>query len=608
MDTSTYLLDTLSEAILIANSKGIIEYINEPVEEMFGYHKEELIGRPLHILIPYDFRGKHFEHMSVFFSSPAKRKMGKGRTLHGQRKNQTTFPIEVSLSHAKIQEKNVAIALVVDISERVAIWAELEKSRATYASIVENTSDHVFKINTEGVVEYINHTAPGLSKDEVIGTLLIDLQPDEKSRQLVSKIMNSTLQQGKSHLYETSYPSPVGQLNYSTIICPIIEAGKITGATLVSRNLTNEIRMKKQLIEKQLFIDRLDKNSINGIYIYNFNLGKNIYVNSQYSDILGYTIQDMNELSQKEFFSLFHVDDREKLKEHMEKVGQLRPGETSEIIYRFKAKSGAWKWCISRDSGFEYTSDGNVLSFMGAFVDITEQKEIEVELRKKHAEMQNFVSIASHDLRSPISSIIQMLELMKQDNIILENPNLKRTVELTYTSALRMFGLLNSLLHNAMIGKNPQLDTIVLKGLMEDVLFDLKSSVDENSAQIDLPSQNIELQVYVTEFRQLLQNLISNAIKFRKSDVIPQIKIYATERVSHYLFEVSDNGIGISEEHTQRIFEIFEKLHSADEYSGAGIGLANCKKIVNLHKGDIWVESELEVGSRFFFTVSKHLD
>src|SRR5690606_197227 len=111
------------------------------------------------------------------------------------------------------------------------------------------------------------------------------------------------------------------------------------------------------------------------------------------------------------------------------------------------------------------------------------------------------------------------------------------------------------------------------------------------------------INAYSTELRLLFQNLISNAIKFRKKDQTPLIKISAKKKNNHYHFLIEDNGIGIANEHLEKIFIIFQRLHNKHEYNGSGIGLAHCRKIVALHEGEIWVESELKKGSDFHFTI-----
>jgi light-regulated signal transduction histidine kinase (bacteriophytochrome) len=112
------------------------------------------------------------------------------------------------------------------------------------------------------------------------------------------------------------------------------------------------------------------------------------------------------------------------------------------------------------------------------------------------------------------------------------------------------------------------------------------------------------MDAYETEIRQLFQNLILNAIKFRKKDIQPKIQIRSKKMIGKWKFSVSDNGIGIAPVHFEKIFDIFQRIHTNEkEYEGKGIGLANCKKIVQMHQGDIWVESKLGEGTTFYFTI-----
>ncbi|MCX6123297.1 MAG: ATP-binding protein, partial [Proteobacteria bacterium] len=110
---------------------------------------------------------------------------------------------------------------------------------------------------------------------------------------------------------------------------------------------------------------------------------------------------------------------------------------------------------------------------------------------------------------------------------------------------------------------------------------------------------------YPTQLQQLFQNLMQNAVKFRQPDIAPEIKITAVDKGSDYYFEVRDNGIGIAKEHFERVFLLFQRLHSKEKYEGTGLGLSICKKVVTLHGGRIWIESEVGSGSKFCFTLKK---
>jgi light-regulated signal transduction histidine kinase (bacteriophytochrome) len=141
--------------------------------------------------------------------------------------------------------------------------------------------------------------------------------------------------------------------------------------------------------------------------------------------------------------------------------------------------------------------------------------------------------------------------------------------------------------------------------VLQDVMTDMNLSIKETDAKInfgELPVINGH-----SELRYLFQNLISNSIKFRKKDLPTVINIAAQDNDTEWIFSVADNGIGIDKNYYDRIFILFQKLHSQKKYTGTGIGLAHCKKIVELHGGKIWVESELQKGSVFYFTIPKNI-
>ena len=133
-------------------------------------------------------------------------------------------------------------------------------------------------------------------------------------------------------------------------------------------------------------------------------------------------------------------------------------------------------------------------------------------------------------------------------------------------------------------------------------LKNLEILIKTTNSRIEVSEMPV-LNMYETEMHQLFQNLITNAIKFQKNDTQPEIKISALEINGKWQFAVSDNGIGINTEHYEKIFDIFQRLHVNKEYQGSGIGLANCKKIVQLHHGEIWLKSQPGQGSTFYFTI-----
>ena len=142
--------------------------------------------------------------------------------------------------------------------------------------------------------------------------------------------------------------------------------------------------------------------------------------------------------------------------------------------------------------------------------------------------------------------------------------------------------------------------------LLKNVLEDLRAKISQNQATVTVDSLPV-ITGYTTYVRLLFQNLISNAIKFKKPGVDPQVHIQCTEQKDDWLFSISDNGIGIGKKYQEEIFTIFKRLNHQEQYEGHGIGLSHCKKIVDLHEGDLWVTSDVGQGSTFSFTISKSL-
>jgi PAS domain S-box-containing protein len=224
------------------------------------------------------------------------------------------------------------------------------------------------------------------------------------------------------------------------------------------------------------------------------------------------------------------------------------------------------------------------------------------KLQNQNKELEQFTYIASHDLQEPLRSLISFSELLEKEFIGKLGENGEFYINFISKSSKRMQLLVKGLLDYSRIGREKNLVEIDCNQIMKDVLSDMIITIKESGAEItisDLP----QLKGYETEIRQLFQNLVSNALKFRKKDTTPKIEIFAQKREDDWLFSVHDNGIGIEENNKQKLFVIFKRFNNREEYEGTGIGLAHCKKIVELHGGTIWADSKFGEGSTFYFTI-----
>jgi len=224
------------------------------------------------------------------------------------------------------------------------------------------------------------------------------------------------------------------------------------------------------------------------------------------------------------------------------------------------------------------------------------------ELKLKNKELEQFVYVASHDLQEPLRTTSSFVELIKQQYHGRLDEMADKYLDFISDASDRMKILIKDLLDFSRIGTNAALKKVDCNIIMKNMLLDISVIIQESKADI----QYTELPVidgYPTEIKLLFQNLVHNAIKFRKKDIAPRIKISVQKAGDYWEFAVSDNGIGMEKQYSERIFVIFQRLHTRKEYAGSGIGLSHCKKIVELHHGKIRVESIPGFGSTFYFTI-----
>jgi light-regulated signal transduction histidine kinase (bacteriophytochrome) len=229
-----------------------------------------------------------------------------------------------------------------------------------------------------------------------------------------------------------------------------------------------------------------------------------------------------------------------------------------------------------------------------------------VEMESKNKELEQFAYVASHDLQEPLRTISAFVELLQKEYRGRLHGNGDKYLDYLSHASDRMKILIKDLLDYSRIGREKEAMLVECNKLLEEVLADLDKNVKDSGALVKADRLPV-LYAYPTELKLLLQNLITNSIKFRQPDRAPEVIIESMEENGHWKFTVSDNGIGIEDMFLDRIFIIFQRLHTRSQYEGSGIGLAHCKKIAELHGGKIWAESEPGKGSRFIFTISNEL-
>ncbi len=256
-----------------------------------------------------------------------------------------------------------------------------------------------------------------------------------------------------------------------------------------------------------------------------------------------------------------------------------------------------------------FDNEGKVEGIVHVARDITKRKRTEMEL-ERHAErlklsnqdLERFAYVASHDLREPLRMVTSFAQLLSERYKGKLDPDADEFIEYIVDGATRMDALVNDLLdYSRVTSRIKPMEMTDMNEPVDQALKNLSVLIKERNAKISV-GRLTQAMVDQSQMTMVFQNLISNSIKFCREDV-PEIAIGSFPQADEVVFSVRDNGIGIDPAYHQKIFEIFQRLHGRGEYSGTGIGLAICRRIVERHGGRIWVESEEGKGSTFFFTI-----
>ncbi|MDB5202589.1 MAG: hypothetical protein JWQ27_1998 [Ferruginibacter sp.] len=263
--------------------------------------------------------------------------------------------------------------------------------------------------------------------------------------------------------------------------------------------------------------------------------------------------------------------------------------------------------------------EGNIVGVACYARNITESKYSEVELKNlneqlnvraneladSNSELEHFAYIASHDLQEPLRMVTGFLNLLEKKYAAQLDETAGKYIWYAVDGAARMRKIISDLLEYSRVGRQQySFDEIDTNSLMEEVLHLNKNIISDTNAAITWQNMPVIIGAK-TPIQQVFQNLIANAIKYQRKNTAPQILISAETFADHWKFCVKDNGIGIAPEYFEKVFVLFQRLHTRDEFSGTGIGLAICRKIIDNHHGKIWVESEPGEGSRFYFTIAR---
>lgn len=422
-----------------------------------------------------------------------------------------------------------------------------------------------------------------------------------KGRGLVSRCKKS-IETGKT--LERNITSKEGR-HYLRRISPFVNSeDKIDGVVITFVDVESLQRAKEKLVASEKRYKSFYEEDPVMHFSVDPNTSEIVQCNEEAIYRLGYDTKE--EIVGKPIFELY--DDETKLKAvQLNKVFK-EEGELKNVEMEMLTKEGE-KIPIILYSNIEYNEKGEAINNRFTCVDISEVKNAQEKLKEQKADLERankdleqFVSICSHDLQEPLATIkfgSDVLGKLYADNLDEKGKNYISYID---EASDRLSNQIKALLEHSRIGRNTKKSTVDTRELAEVVKYDLGKRIKDTNATVNIGNLP-KVKAYKIELRLLFQNLLSNALKYIDKDRKPEIRISSFKEGNYWVFSVMDNGIGISEEDQKNIFTIFSRVRTKEKYEGTGVGLAHVEKIVQLHEGSIWVDSQKGVGSTFYFKI-----
>jgi PAS domain S-box-containing protein len=513
--------------------------------------------------------------------------------------------------------------LQIEITDRRQTEIALRDSEERFRAFMNSSSVIAFMKNRDGRLIYVNQPFClrfGIEPDDWLGKNEYELFPPEVADTVHSSDQEVLAGDKTVQLLE-EIPMPDGQIAYWLVYkFPLRDVSGTKYLAGIGIDVTEQKQAESQLRETTM-LHQTVLNSADYIIISTDPNGTLRLFNKAAERQLGYSAEEViGKMTPWQFHDPQEMAER--ARELSEELGVVLPVNREVFIY--KPRMGVpeeREWTFIRKDGSRYPvrlsvsalhdPEGNLRGYMGIASDISDEKlaaealaRQTEELRRSNAELEQFAYVASHDLQEPLRMVVSYLQLLERRYGQNLSGDAHEFISYAVDGAKRMQSLINDLLDYSRVGtKGKAFNSIDCNKVVQNSLRNLEVALQESQAQVEvqfLPT----IQGDTSQILRLFQNLIANAIKFR-SDKAPHVQINVQEQENYWLFSVKDNGIGIAPEHKERIFAVFQRLHSRAEYPGTGIGLAICKKIVERHGGQIWVESQVGEGSIFFWTFPK---
>jgi PAS domain S-box-containing protein len=605
------LLEAAPDAMVIVNEVGKIVLLNVQAENQFGYKRDELLGQQVKNIIPDGFAERLLADGTRTAADALAQQIGTGIELSGRRKDGNEFPIEIMLSPLENSEGILVTAAIRDISIRKAAEKHLVQMEGRYRGLLEAAPDAMVVVNEVGEIVLLNVQAEnqfGYKRDELLGQQVKNIIPDGFAERLIADgtrtAADALAQQIGTGIELSGRRKDGNEFPIEIMLSPLENSEGIL-VTAAIRDITERKRVEETLRQSEERSRLIVSNAKDYAILMLEPDGKIVNWNEGAERMKGYRAEEII----GQHFSCFYS---------AEEISKGKP----EFELEEAARVGRWEgegWRIRKDGSRFFASvaitalcdeEGMLRGFGKITRDITERKKSEEhlvktmeELRQSNDELQQFAYVASHDLQEPLRMVASYTQLLAKRYKGQLDADADEFINFAVDGCNRMQGLIQDLLSYSRSGASGKaLRKISGENALREALTNLHTAIEESGAIVThdaLPS----IITDDTQLALVFQNLVGNGIKYRGVEA-PCIHVSATKNGGkEWIFSVRDNGLGIEPQYFERIFILFQRLHGREEFKGTGIGLAICKKIVERLGGRIWVESQPEEGSTFYFSL-----
>lgn len=606
-ELSDTIINSLPAVFFLFNINGKFLRWNKNVEIISGYSSEEISNLNPMNFVDEGERAQVIEKISNVFESGLDNVEANVVLKNGQK-----IPYYFSGMMIDYEGEICLMGFGIDFSDKVKAEKLLKESEQKFRSLVEHASDGVTILSATGNPMYVSPSLErilGYTEAEMKAMNVSDLtHPDdaEAIANTYNRVMSNPGVPIKGHNSRIRHKDGSWRW-FEDTITNMLHIPSINGIVENLRDVTEKLEIEKRIRTEKELSDSII-NSLPGIfYLYDKN-GNFIRWNKNFEIVTGYTSEEIRQLHPLNFYKSDLMQTG---------AGSAEPkflNQAAGVELQLLTKSGKKVPFYINLMSIDYEG---VPCIMGMGIDVTDRKKIEqqllvsnqrlerkaTELKDSFAELERFAYIVSHDLQEPLRMISSFLKLLDQKYKPLLDDKGATYIHFAVDGAERMKQLIMDLLEYSRTGTNKDIAADAdMNAVLADVQNVLGSPIREQNAVIEFSQLPVLFNTSRIMMFQLMQNLLGNALKYR-GEKNPVIKIDVKEDEKQWQFSVEDNGI--DPKFSEKIFVIFQRLHNKEEFSGTGIGLAICKKIVDKLGGKIWVEPAPETGSIFYFTVPK---